>query len=279
MPADSIAPAPKSQPDTPDVSATLHPVTNPNRVGRFDDTAEGYAATMAPSLRPIAAEVVRRARLEPDQRVLDVGTGTGLAAAAARGDGRKLTGIDAAAGMLRLARASVDGVQFEEMDFEALRFPDASFDVLLASHALLFASDRTGALREWRRVVRPGGRLSLSVPGPTDLTPTAIYREVYERHGIDTSDRYPTQAALRQWALEAGWGNVETDADPTAAILLPDEDAFRIWRGIGSRGAATAHYTREQHEALTAEMLAVTPRLPDGCLRIPFGALFLTAVA
>ncbi len=234
---------------------------------------------MVPSLRPIAKEVVRRAQLGPGERVLDVGTGTGLAAGAARGEGRQVTGVDAAPGMLRVAREYVGGVDFEEMDFETLRFADGAFDVVLASHALLFARDRVAALREWRRVAGPGGRLSLSVPGPTDLTPTAVYREVYERHGIDTSDRYPTQAALRQWAVEAGWGAVRTDADPAAAILLRDEDAFRTWRGIGSRGAATAHYTPEQHEALTAEMLAVTPRLPDGRLRIPFGALFLTAVA
>jgi SAM-dependent methyltransferase len=250
-----------------------------NHTGRFDDTAEGYAATMAPSLRPIAEEVVRRARLAAGARVLDVGTGTGLAAAAARGEGRDVIGVDAAPGMLRLAREQVSGVRFEQMDFEALGFPDERFDVVLASHALLFAGDRVGALREWRRVTRPHGRLSLSVPGPTSVTPTALYAEVYERHGIDTSDRYPTQEVLRQLALDAGWREVDTDADPSAAIVLSDEAAFRTWRGIGSRGAATAHYTPERHDALTAEMLAVTPRLPDGSLRIPFGALFLTAVA
>ena len=43
----------------------------------FDATADDYAATMAPSLRPVAAEVVRRAALQPGERVLDVGCGTG----------------------------------------------------------------------------------------------------------------------------------------------------------------------------------------------------------
>lgn len=245
---------------------------------RFSETAAGYAATMAPSLRPVAAEVVHRARLAAGERVLDAGTGTGTAAALARGDGRMVVGVDAASGMLEIASAEIDGVSFQEMDFTTLSFDDGAFDVVLAVHALLFADDQLATLREWRRVTRRRGRLSLSVPGPDVVTPHAFYGEIYERHGIGATGRYPTVDSLAALAAGAGWTEVETDADPTTAILLRDQDAFRTWREIGSRGAVTADFTSEQHRALTDEMLAATPRTPDGAYRIPFGALYLTAV-
>lgn len=244
---------------------------------RFNETADGYAATMAPSLRPIARAVVDRAHLQPGDRVLDIGTGTGSAAAAARGEGREVIGVDAAPGMLEIARREVPGVRFEEMDFAAMGFDDASMDVVIAAHSLLFARDQAAVLAEWRRVTRPGGRLSLSVPGPRELTPTAIYGEIYERWGISTSADYPTQASMVALAASAGWTDVETDADPSTAILLPDAAAFRLWREIGSRGAGSAEFTPDQHRALTDEMLAATPRTAAGALRIPFGALYLTA--
>lgn len=244
---------------------------------RFSETAEAYATTMAPSLRPIAAEVVRRAGLLAGERVVDLGTGTGIAAAEARGNAREVTGVDAAPGMLDIARDAVPGVAFVEADFAALPFGSEVFDVAIAVHSLLFATDGVAALREWRRVTRSGGRLSLSVPGPDDVTPTEIYRQIYDRHGIDTAGRYPTTTSLARMATDAGWSPVETDTDATTAILLPDEAAFRTWREIGSRGAATAAYTPNQHRALTDEMLAVTPRTPDGRFRIPFGAIYLVA--
>jgi SAM-dependent methyltransferase len=244
---------------------------------RFSETAEGYAATMAPSLRPIAETVVRRARLRAGERVLDIGTGTGSAAAAARGEGREVIGVDAAPGMLEIARCEVAGVRFEEMDFAALGFEDGSVDVVLAAHSLLFATDPAAVMAEWLRVTRPGGRLSLSVPGPSELTPTAIYGEIYERWGIRTSGDNPTPVSMAALARSAGWAGIEADADPSTAIVLPDEAAYRLWREIGSRGAGSAEFTPDQHRALTDEMLAVTPRLADGAFRIPFGTLYLTA--
>jgi hypothetical protein len=115
------------------------------------------------------------------------------------------------------------------------------------------------------------------VPGPSELTPSAVYAAVYERWGIETSFRYPTEEELAGWAHAAGWQTVATAADAEMAIRLPDEDAFAEWRRTGSRAGATAAFTEEQHAALTAEMVAITPREADGTFRIPFGALYLTA--
>ncbi|MCV0403819.1 MAG: class I SAM-dependent methyltransferase [Chloroflexi bacterium] len=246
---------------------------------RFSETADGYARTMAPSLRRMADEVVRRAELGPGDRVLDLGTGTGTAAAMARGDGRMVVGVDAAPGMLAIARREVDGVEFVESDFAALPFDAGAFDVVIAVHALLFAADQRATLAEWVRVTRPGGRLSLSVPGPAEVSPTALYGEIYERYGIDTTARYPTSDALASVARGAGWIEVEVSADPTTGILLETEAEYRTWRDIGSRGAATADFAPEQNAALTEEMLAVTPRTDDGGFRIPFGTLYLAARA
>ncbi|HSK92490.1 MAG TPA: methyltransferase domain-containing protein [Candidatus Angelobacter sp.] len=247
----------------------------PTPAEHFSATAEGYAATMAPSLRPMAAEVVRRAFLAAGERVVDIGTGTGTAAALARGEGRTVVGVDAAPGMLEIARAEVPDVRFVEADFGALPFDDGAFDAVLSVHALLFADDQVAVLREWRRVTRQSGRLSLSVPGPDDATPSALYAAVYERHGLASRSGYPTTGSLAAIAEEAGWSEVRVEADPSTAIVLPDEAAFRTWYRIGPRGPATAGFTPEQHRALADEMDAVTPRTAEGGYRIPFGALYL----
>jgi SAM-dependent methyltransferase len=236
---------------------------------------------MAPSLRTMAVGVVYRAALQPGERVLDVGTGTGIGVEAARGDGREIVGLDLSPEMLAVARRRLPEAEWVEADFSRIPFPDGRFDVLLSVHALLFAADPIAALREWRRVVRSGGRLSLSVPGPADRTPWSIYGDVYERHGIRTarSTDYPTQPLLRSWAVDAGWESVATDADPRTVIRLADESAFDRWLSIGSRGAALHERGDADRAALARDLIAVTPRGPDGSLRIPFGAIYLTARA
>lgn len=249
----------------------------PSPAQRFSATAAGYAATMAPALRPVAAEVIRRAHLRPGDRVLDIGTGTGTAAELARGEGRTVIGIDAAPGMLEIARATVDGVSFAEMDFDALSYADGAFDAVLAVHCLHFSDDQAVTLREWLRVTSPGGRLSFSVPGPREAGPNALYAEVYARHGVKPVDRYRPSAELRQAALSAGWDDVSVEADPDTAITLAGESAFRLWRETGFRGAATDGFSDEAQRRLTDDMLSMTPMDASGALRVPFGTLYLTA--
>lgn len=248
-----------------------------DRAASFSEGAAAYAETMAPSLRPVAAEVVRRAALQPGERVLDLGTGTGTAAAMAADEGRSVVGVDAAPGMLEIARREVPGVELVQADFVHLPMDGATFDVVLAVHALLFADDRVAALREWLRVARPGGRLSLSVPGPGTVVPNVLFGPVYDRYGIAWDDGYPTEDEIAGWAREAGWQEVKTDADPTVAIVLADADAFRTWLGIGARGRATGGWSARRLERFHAELMEVARDEGGSGFRLPFGALYLTA--
>jgi SAM-dependent methyltransferase len=248
-------------------------------VAAFSASAEDYAATMAPALAPRAAEVVRRAALRGGETVLDVGTGTGTAARLARGEGRRIIGLDAAPGMLEIARREAPDVEFLDADFSQIPLPDRSVDVVTSVHALLFADDRIAALREWRRVARQAGRLSLSVPGPADVVPSAVLGSVYDRYGVAWSaDDYPVPTAVAQWVRDAGWTETALDTDPTTGIPLADEAAFRTWLRVGARGRATADWTNERREQFTADLMAASPRDDAGAFRLPFGTIYLTAV-
>jgi SAM-dependent methyltransferase len=232
---------------------------------------------MAPALRPVAVEVVRRAGLLPGETIIDMGTGTGTAAALAQGTGRVVIGLDAASGMLEVARRQHPELELLEADFTHVPMADGSVDVVLAVHALLFADDRVSALREWLRLARPGGRLSLSVPGPGSVVPTAVLGHVYDRYGLTWGDDYPTQAELAGWGAEAGWAEIRTAADGTMGIPLRDDDHFRTWLSVGSRGRATADWSEERKGAFARDLMAAAPRGADGGYLLPFGALYLTA--
>jgi len=246
-------------------------------VAGFSDTAENYAASMAPSLAVVAAEVVRRAALRPGERVLDLGTGTGSGAALALGEGRAVTGVDGAAGMLEIARRTVPEATFVETDFGELPFAEASFEVAMAVHSLHFAADPVAVLAEWLRVTAPGGRLSISVPGPRAATYLPGFDRAYRRYGVRRRAQIPTRTALARWARAAGWRRVATDADPSTVIRLADVDAFGRWMRTGSRSTATAGWSEERLLAFEAELRAASPRADDGTFEIPFGSLYLTA--
>jgi ubiquinone/menaquinone biosynthesis C-methylase UbiE len=243
----------------------------------FSDTADDYAVSMAPSLRTMAVRVVQRAQLQVGERILDAGTGTGVGAAASLTSGREVVGVDAAAGMLAIARLEVPGARFVEADFSSLPFPSASFNVVISVHALHFAVDPVKTLAEWRRVTVPGGRLSLSVPGPRAALALRIYNPIYRRYGMDRKTDIPTRDKLIAWVRRAGWAQTDIEANPDTTIRLAGPDTFERWLRTGSRCGAIHRLGKPQFEQFAAEMLAATPIGPGGMLHIPFGTLYLTA--
>ncbi|MDQ3702042.1 MAG: class I SAM-dependent methyltransferase, partial [Chloroflexota bacterium] len=118
--------------------------------------------------------VLHHATLLSSQRLLDVGCGDGGFHAPLRRRGVRVVGVDRSAGMLRAALASqgqtvapiaVAGIPpaaILQGDAQALPIDDATFDRALAAHVLFHVPDVLGALRELRRVRRPGGRVVLT---------------------------------------------------------------------------------------------------------------------
>lgn len=146
-------------------------------------------------------------RLSRDARVLDAGCGSGQWAIAFAERGARVTGIDLSPKMIRLARdqASARGLDIEWRTGDVTRLADplAVFDAIHARVLLQFVPDVPAALRELRRVLRPGGRLLASVPGA--LSP--IYRASWMRHlpGGDPGNNYLLPWELENLMVEHGW--------------------------------------------------------------------------
>jgi demethylmenaquinone methyltransferase/2-methoxy-6-polyprenyl-1,4-benzoquinol methylase len=106
--------------------------------------------------------LVDRVAAGPDERVLDVATGTGsVAIELVRRKGCSVTGLDQSEGMLEVARARVpSGVELVHGDADHLPFPSASFDGLTFTYLLRYVDDPAATIAELARVVRPGGAVA-----------------------------------------------------------------------------------------------------------------------
>ena len=137
----------------------------------YDGFAEAYAAETENSL--LNAYYTRPAILNlagdvTGRRILDAGCGAGPLFEALRERGAIVSGFDASAKMLELARKRLgDGAALQVADIGApLPFPDGAFDDVVAALVLHYLQDWSAPLAEIRRVLKPGGRLIMAVNHP-----------------------------------------------------------------------------------------------------------------
>jgi SAM-dependent methyltransferase len=144
---------------------------DPPKVNDYDLLAEAYTAENEASL--VNAYYARPAILAlagdvAGRRILDAGCGSGPLFAALRDRGAVVTGFDSSAGMLEQARRRLgDDADLRVAELgRPLPFPDAAFDDVVAALVLHYLEDWGPALAELRRVLKPGGRLIVSVDHP-----------------------------------------------------------------------------------------------------------------
>lgn len=123
-----------------------------------------YDAIFGAVLQPGRKAVMKALELRPGQRVLEVGVGTGLSLPLyppqVRVTGIDLSGEMLARARLRVAREGLANVdELLEMDAEAMTFPDASFDKVVAMYVMSVVARPARLLAELRRVCRPGGEI------------------------------------------------------------------------------------------------------------------------
>jgi SAM-dependent methyltransferase len=214
-----------------------------NRAERWHARAEANA--LAADRAAELDRVWNALRLSRDAHLLDAGCGSGQWAIAFAERGARVTGIDLSPEMIRLARddASARGLDIEWRTGDVTRLADplAVFDAIHARVLFQFLPNVPAALRELRRVLRPGGRLLASVPGA--LSP--MYRASWMRHlpGGDPGNNYllpwELENLLREhgWRIIDGWG--EWGDDLTGTVNDAASSLRRAERGLQQATATT----------------------------------------
>ena len=205
--------------------------------------------------------IVSQYHLEPGMAVLELGCGTaGMWRSATLPEGCRLVLTDFSEGMLEEARrntAHLPGVSYQQVDAQDIPYPDGSFDAVIANMMLYHVPDIPRALREIRRVLKPGG---------------AFYAATFGEHGVveavadmlgralEGNHRFTLQNGAEQ--LGRVFGQVERTLYEDALDVTDPADLVAYLRSMASMKVLA----EVSDEALLAAFRA---RMADGVLRLP----------
>lgn len=237
--------------------------------------AQDWATRVEQGSLPLFGASLDAARVTSGTRLLDAGCGAGLAAMLAHLRGADVTALDAAPGLLAIARGRLPDADVREGDLEALPFADGSFDAVIAVNSLFYAQDMAAAMRELVRVTRPGGRVVVTAWGPPERCEflAAVMPALGPLMPPPPPGAHPPHpgalsqpGALAAVLTGAGLRFVE-EGEVSCPFVYPNAEA--AWRGNSSAGvnqAAIAHSGEAAVRAVYANADHAHMR-PDGSVR------------
>lgn len=208
------------------------------------DSAKNYQKYFVPVIgKPIASDLIETANIQPGESVSDIACGTGAAAFLAKektGDNGIVAGVDINPGMLSVARSITlrdKNIDWYNAPADKLPFDNLMFDVAICNLSFQFFPDKPEALKEMYRILTPGGRLNIIVPGPTPIFETAdetflrylgqeaaeFIRAVFSLFNLEEINRMVTNA---------GFKNVNVRSEKKE-LRLPRPEDF-LWQYLAS---------------------------------------------
>lgn len=246
-----------------------------------DNAAEIYERVLVPGVFAAWVEpMLTAASVGEGDEVLDVACGTGVltrrAAEVVRSTG-SVTGLDLTPAMIDVAASIDPDIDWRIGDALELPFPRESFDVVLCQAGMMFFPDRVRAVREMRRVLRPGGRLAVLVWAES-AGQEAFAQVLHEQVSPDAANRYraPWSMANRQelhrTLVEGGFPEAVVETR-SGSSRYPSIEVFLASTTILLAGEEEPSALTAAAEAALADYVAA-----DGSIEIPGPAHIATAV-
>lgn len=254
----------------------------------FDRVAADYDTMGVEFFRPIASGLVDELAPRPGERAVDIGCGRGAALlqlAARVGPAGSVVGVDLAPRMVEAARAEAAragiAVELHLGDAMSPGLSAGSFDMVASSLVLFFLPDPLAALREWRALLVPGGRLGVATFGRSSPRwndeVEARLRRFAPPGAVDarpTGDRGPfaSDAAMEQLVRGAGFRDVRTATRTVSPRFDDAEHWFRWSMSVGQRQFWDA-VAAEDLPGIKADLFAAVEQCRDAEGRVGFDQL------
>jgi SAM-dependent methyltransferase len=238
---------------------------------------------------PVYERILERVPIDGSTRLLDVGCGAGRFCCIARDRGATVAGLDATSELIEIAKERTPDGEFAVGEMQDLPWQDDSFDVVTGFHSFFLAADMVAALREARRVARPGGTVALTVWGrPERCDSTGLFaamRRLVEGDAPavqESAQKAPGRPALHEEEVMLGIAR-EAGLQPTELAYLGYVEEYADIETM-ARGMLAAPPGRAASRATSAQAVrevlreAVQPRVSDtGTVRLREEVRYLIA--